>query len=163
VLILGRIGCCKILAYGVQVCGGLNSRNARFETADQPNVAGGAKIEVSPAARLAATDEGHPEVGCKVHLRAVERRGCHAQDSEGVLVEQHDASDDRAIALEVVLPIRIAEHEVACAVLAMFIGCVEEPAEIRTDVQYIKVIAADLVEPCGCGISVAAEPARVML
>jgi hypothetical protein len=61
------------------------------------------------------------------------------------------------IALEVILPIRIAEHEVVSAVLAMFIGGVEEPAEIRTDVQHIKVIAADLVEPCGCGISVVAE------
>lgn len=74
-----------------------------------------------------------------------------------MLVEQHDAPDDGAIALEVVLPIRIAQHEVVSAVLAMFIGGVEEPAETRTDVQHIKVIAADLIEPCRCGISIAAE------
>src|ERR1700722_19608828 len=74
-----------------------------------------------------------------------------------VIVEEYGAPHDRAISLKMILPIGIAEHQVRGAVLTMFIRAMEEPAEVRTDIQYIEVIPADQVEPCACRIAIGAE------
>jgi len=96
---------------------------------------------------LGLVDQRHPEIrgekqGCPAKLR---RR--HAEDCIGVLVELNGAAHHGRVALIMVLPIDVAQHDVRSTVRTMLIGAVEEAAEVRLNPQDIEVIAAAFVEP----------------
>ena len=74
------------------------------------------------------------------------RRG-YTHDREGMLVELNCTSRHARIILEARVPIRIAEHDIRSAVVAVLIGSVEYTAKIGMNPEHIEVVSAHFIDP----------------
>src|SRR5579859_4694768 len=75
-----------------------------------------------------------------------------------MFVELHRAPDYPAVLLEMIVPIRVGEHDKGSAVGAALVRCVNKPPKIRLNAQRIEVVSADLKRPCQGWIFTRVQP-----
>src|SRR6185369_17709975 len=70
-----------------------------------------------------------------------------SDDGERVFVDRDGAANDGRVAVEVAVPVCIAEDDVRGAVFTLLVGRMKESAEVRLDIEGIEVVAAGHVRP----------------
>ena len=162
-VILFRIRLCQRSGNGVQVRCRRGGRHPGLQMADHPGEMGAALLHRIPSAHLRQVHQGRPQVRREEKLRAAKVGRRNPRNRVGMLVDLHGAAHRGRIAVEVTVPVGVAQHDVGHAVLSMLVGTMEEPAKIRLDAQRIEVIAADHVRPDDGGIPAArVEPHRAL-
>src|SRR5208282_3026456 len=99
-----------------------------------------ASVQVGPTCQLLLIHKRHEEIGREKQEGPVELWRRHAKDREWMLVQPDFAPHCAGIILKMAVPIRVREHNIRCAVQAMLVRRVHEPAKIRLNTQHIKVI-----------------------
>jgi hypothetical protein len=96
---------------------------------------------------LRQVHQGRPQVRREEKLSPAEVGRRNSDNCVGTLVYLNDAAHRSGIAVEVAVPIGVAQYHVRHAVLSMLIGTMDEPTKIRLNAQGIEVIAADHIWP----------------
>src|SRR5271168_129682 len=112
-----------------------------------PLVPASAVVQTARPVNLLFIHHGRPKIGCKEQLRPAEPGRCNTKNRVIELVQLNNTVNHSRIALEMALPVPIAQHNVRSTVRPMLIGAVEETAKIRLNPQYVEVIPACLIEP----------------
>src|SRR5271168_145317 len=115
--------------------------------ADDPGEMVPATLYWVESGHLRKVHQGRPQVRREEKLSAAEVGRGHAGNRVGMLVDLNGAAHRGRIAIEVAVPVGVAQYHIGHAVLAVLIGTMEEPAKIRLDAEGIEVIAADHIRP----------------
>src|ERR1700757_634731 len=118
-----------------------------------PGEMGAALIDRIPSAHLLQVHEGRPKVWREEKLRAAKAGWRNPRNLVGVLVDLDAAADCSRIAVEMTVPVGVAQDDIRHTVLSMLVGAMEEPSKIGLNAQRVEVIAADVVGPHDGGIS----------
>src|SRR5689334_7393562 len=97
------------------------------------------------AAELPMVDQRRKHVRSKEEQCAVKVSRRHADYGERLFVKPHRTANYIRIILEMTVPVAVAEHHIGSAVVAMFIGAVEQTSEIRLNAHRVEVVPRDLV------------------
>jgi len=92
-------------------------------------------------------DDRDPHIGGKEELGSAKGRRGDSDDGERVFVDRDGAANDGRVAVEVAVPVCIAEDDVRGAVFTLLVGGMKESAEVRLDIEGIEVVAAGHVRP----------------
>src|SRR5712692_8937647 len=92
-------------------------------------------------------NDRHKEIRRENQYRPVEPRWRHTYDRERMFVYLNRSAHNAAVLLEMVVPIRVTEHDIGSAVGAVLIGCVDKPSKIRLNAQCVEVVSANLKGP----------------
>src|SRR5438270_8132571 len=96
---------------------------------------------------LLMINHGDKKVGSGKQQRAVELGRRHANHGERSRIQLNFPPHHSAVALKMLLPIRIAQHNVGSAVGSMLVCGAKETAKIWLNAQYVKVVPACLNAP----------------
>src|SRR5260370_14202268 len=131
----------------IQVRGSLRGSNACPQPSYYPLAPASAVVQTARPVNLLFIHHGRPKIGCKEQLRSAEPGRCNTKNRVVELVQLNNTVNHSPIALEMALPVPIAQHNVRSTVGPIIIGAVEETAKIRLNPQYVELIPACLIEP----------------
>ena len=139
----------------VQVRGRRACGHPGLHMADDPHEMGVTTLQRVPSADLRQVHNGRKQIRREEKHSAAEVSRRNPRNRVGMLVDLNRAAHRGAVAVEVAVPVGIAQDYKGHAVLPMLIGAVQQPAKIRLHAQRIEIIAADQIRPHHRGIPAA--------
>src|ERR1700741_1024001 len=88
-------------------------------------------VEAVPAFYLLLVHHRRKKLGREKYQGAAKSKRRDAENGEGMIVQMNDSANDATFIGKMVVPIRVAQHDVGCAVGTMLVRGTEETAEIR--------------------------------
>jgi len=101
-----------------------------------------ARVQPGLTIQLPLVNDRHKKIDSAKQQCPAKIRRPNADDGERMLVQLNCAPQHPSISVEMAVPIRVAQHDIRCAVWPMLIGAVEEMAKIRLNPQHIEVVPA---------------------
>src|SRR5215831_10796960 len=118
------------------------------------NAAVSARVQHIHALHLFLVNYRDPEIGKDEHQGPPKLCWRYTLDGKRMLVQLNNTTHHAAIILKMAVPKRVGQHDIRSAVLAMFVGTVEETAKIWLNAQCVEVVPGHFQDP-GAGWIVA--------